>query len=99
MESNQTVHINDENITICSKSESTPNKAIKKKLSDYSPGVNSREEGNQHNENVPVKLSAKRSLFECTDIELKSFGSDDIKVDNDCIDKDVLEILPIVWKI
>ena len=32
-------HINDENITICSKSESTPNKAIKKKLSDYSPGV------------------------------------------------------------
>ena len=99
VESNQTVHINDENITICSKSESTPNKAIKKKLSDYSPGVISRKEDNQHNENVPVKPSAKRSLFEGTDSELKSFGSDDIKVDNDCIDKEVLEILPVVLEI
>ena len=71
VESSQTVHINDENITICSRSESTPNKVIKKKLSDYSPGVISREEGNQHNENVvPVKPFAKRSLFECTNSEL-----------------------------
>ena len=100
VESNQPVHINDENITICSKSESTPNTAIKKKLSDYSPGVISREEGNQHNENVfPIKPSAKRSLFEWTDSEFKSFGSDDIKVDNDYNDKEVLEILPIFRKI
>ena len=36
--------VNDENIAICSKLKNTPYKAIKKKLSDYSPGVNSRDE-------------------------------------------------------